>query len=101
TPHTQRRPTVVSPAASPGQYVAVQHLLSSAHTGGKCGSVSRLPGARAVRSSPGVDQALHGNEIPIDVELVRTLVGRVMPDYADAPVRRLESSGSTNVLFRL
>ncbi len=48
-----------------------------------------------------MDHALHGNEIPIDIELVRTLVGRVMPDYADAPVRRLASSGSTNVLFRL
>lgn len=51
--------------------------------------------------SPGVVRALHSNEIPIDTELVRTLVGRVMPDYADAPVRRLASSGSTNALFRL
>ena len=51
--------------------------------------------------SPGVDRALHCNEIPIDIELVRTLVSRVMPDYADAPVRRLASSGSTNALFRL
>ena len=48
-----------------------------------------------------MDRALHSDEIPIDVELVRTLVGRVMPDYADAPVRRLASSGSTNALFRL
>jgi aminoglycoside phosphotransferase (APT) family kinase protein len=48
-----------------------------------------------------VVRALHFNEIPIDIELVRTLVGRVMPDYADAPVRRLASSGSTNALFRL
>ena len=29
------------------------------------------------------------------------LVGRAMPAYADAPVRRLASSGSTNALFRL
>jgi len=48
-----------------------------------------------------VTQALHSDEIPIDAELVRLLVGRVMPAYADAPVRRLASSGSTNALFRL
>ena len=59
----------------------------------------RKPGA--VGLSPGVDRVLHSNEIPIDIELVRTLVGRVMPDYSDAPVRRLASSGSTNALFRL
>lgn len=46
-------------------------------------------------------QALHSDEIPIDAELVRLLVSRVMPAYADAPVRRLVSSGSTNALFRL
>jgi aminoglycoside phosphotransferase (APT) family kinase protein len=48
-----------------------------------------------------VTQALHSDEIPIDAELVRLLVSRVMPAYADAPVRRLPSSGSTNALFRL
>jgi aminoglycoside phosphotransferase (APT) family kinase protein len=48
-----------------------------------------------------VAQALHSDEIPIDAELVRRLVGRVMPAYADTPVRRLASSGSTNALFRL
>ena len=46
-------------------------------------------------------RALHSDEIPIDVELVRGLVSRAMPAYADAPIRRLASSGSTNVLFRL
>lgn len=46
-------------------------------------------------------QALHSDEIPIDAELVRLLISRVMPVYADAPVRRLPSSGSTNALFRL
>ena len=46
-------------------------------------------------------QALHSDEIPIDAELVRLLVSRVMPANADAPVRRLASSGSTNALFRL
>ena len=51
--------------------------------------------------SPGVARSLHSDEIPIDAELVRGLVGRAMPAYADAPVRRLASSGSTNALFRL
>jgi aminoglycoside phosphotransferase (APT) family kinase protein len=48
-----------------------------------------------------VARALHSDEIPIDAELVRGLVSRAMPAYADAPVRRLASSGSTNALFRL
>ena len=46
-------------------------------------------------------RALHADEIPIDADLVRGLVRRAMPEYADAPVRRLASSGSTNALFRL
>jgi aminoglycoside phosphotransferase (APT) family kinase protein len=48
-----------------------------------------------------VARALHSDEIPIDAELVRALVGRAMPDYAGVPLRRLPSSGSTNALFRL
>ncbi len=51
--------------------------------------------------SAGMVRGLHPDEIPVDVELVRALVGRAMPDHADAPVRRLASSGSTNSLFRL
>ena len=35
------------------------------------------------------------------MHVVRGLVSREMPDLADAPVRRLASSGSTNALFRL
>ena len=46
-------------------------------------------------------RALHSDEIPIDVELVRALVSRAMPAHADAPIHRLASSGSTNALFRL
>lgn len=46
-------------------------------------------------------RALHSDQIPINVELVRALVRRAMPDHAEAPVRRLPSSGSTNALFRL
>jgi aminoglycoside phosphotransferase (APT) family kinase protein len=48
-----------------------------------------------------VARALHSDEIPIDVELVRRLVSRAMPAHADAPVSPLASSGSTNALFRL
>ncbi len=46
-------------------------------------------------------RALHSDEIPIDSALVRDLVRRAMPAFADMPVRRLASSGSTNALFRL
>jgi aminoglycoside phosphotransferase (APT) family kinase protein len=48
-----------------------------------------------------VAEVLHDDEIPIDAGLVRALVDRAMPHYADLPVRRLGSSGSTNALFRL
>jgi len=51
--------------------------------------------------SPGVAPALHSDEIPIDVELVQGLLRRALPAHADAPVRQLASSGSTNALFRL
>jgi hypothetical protein len=51
--------------------------------------------------SSGVARALHSDEIPIDAELVQGLVRRAMPAHADAPVRRLASSGSTNALFRV
>ena len=43
---------------------------------------------------------LHDDEIPIDAGLVRALVDRAMPQYAGLPVRRLDSSGSSNALFR-
>jgi len=44
---------------------------------------------------------LHDDEIPIDTGLVRALVDRAMPGHAGLLVRRLESSGSSNALFRL
>lgn len=56
---------------------------------------------RTVGLSPGVAQALHPDEIPIDAEFVRRLVRRAMPAYVDWPVRPLASNGSTNALFRL
>lgn len=48
-----------------------------------------------------MSRVLHSDEIPIDIGLVRALVERAMPQYGDLPVRQLESSGSTNALFRL
>lgn len=48
-----------------------------------------------------VPPVLHDDEIPIDAELVRDLIRRAMPQYADLPVRPLASTGSTNALFRL
>lgn len=50
--------------------------------------------------TPRVAGVLHEDEIPIDTGLVRALVDRAMPHYVDLPVRRLDSSGSSNALFR-
>ena len=44
---------------------------------------------------------LHEDELAIDRALVRRLVNRSLPQYAGLDVRRLESSGSSNALFRL
>jgi hypothetical protein len=59
-----------------------------------------LPGLRGARLTPRVTGVLHDDEIPIDTGLVRALVDRAMPRYVGLPVRRLDSSGSTNALFR-
>jgi aminoglycoside phosphotransferase (APT) family kinase protein len=45
--------------------------------------------------------ALHENELTIDADLVRRLVKRSFPEYADLGVAPLASSGSSNALFRL
>jgi aminoglycoside phosphotransferase (APT) family kinase protein len=50
--------------------------------------------------TPRVAGVLHDDEIPIDTGLVRALVDRAMPHYVGLPVRRLDSSGSSNALFR-
>lgn len=44
---------------------------------------------------------LHDDEIPIEIELVRKLVDDQFPTYAKLPLRKLDASGSSNVLFRL
>jgi len=59
---------------------------------------SPLQGLRLFAKVAGI---LHDDEIPIRTELVRALVDRAMPDYAGLPVRRLDSSGSSNALFCL
>lgn len=46
-------------------------------------------------------EALHEDELPIDVGLVRALLGRTLPDLASLPLSRLRTTGSTNALFRL
>ncbi len=48
-----------------------------------------------------VSGALHHDELRIDLPLVRALVDRAHPEFAALPLRRLESSGSSNALFRL
>lgn len=45
--------------------------------------------------------ALHADELPIDVALVRRLVESSLPSYAGLPVAPLPVTGSTNALFRL
>jgi aminoglycoside phosphotransferase (APT) family kinase protein len=44
---------------------------------------------------------LHHDEIPVALPLVRALVDVSFPDLAILPLRPLESSGSSNALFRL
>jgi len=44
---------------------------------------------------------LHDDELAIDETLVRSLLGTLSSTYDDLPLRRLESSGSSNALFRL
>lgn len=51
--------------------------------------------------SSAVTGVLHDDELPIDTGLVRALIDRAMPGDVDLPVRRLDSSGSSNALFRL
>lgn len=46
-------------------------------------------------------RALHGDELPVDIGLVRALVDDQLPAYAPLPLHRLAASGSDNALFRL
>jgi aminoglycoside phosphotransferase (APT) family kinase protein len=55
----------------------------------------------AARRCWGYGVRLHEDEIEIDLPLVRALVDRSLPDLAGHPLRRLDTSGSSNVLYRL
>lgn len=44
---------------------------------------------------------LHDDEIAVDEDLVRRLLRGLSPAYDGLPLRRLDSSGSSNALFRL
>ena len=44
---------------------------------------------------------LHENEFEIHQDLVRALLASQMPDLADRPLSRLDSSGTVNVIYRL
>ncbi|MCB0972243.1 MAG: aminoglycoside phosphotransferase family protein [Acidimicrobiales bacterium] len=44
---------------------------------------------------------LHDDEVPIDVDLVRRLIGRDLPDLSDEPIVRVVGSGTSNAMFRL
>ena len=45
--------------------------------------------------------ALHEDELAVDAGLVRQLVDRSLPRYADLSIEPLSASGSSNALFRL
>jgi aminoglycoside phosphotransferase (APT) family kinase protein len=44
---------------------------------------------------------MHGDELQIDVALVRRLLAAQFPKWADLPLRRVEPSGTVNAIFRL
>ncbi|MGW5618198.1 aminoglycoside phosphotransferase family protein [Streptomyces sp. NPDC003877] len=44
---------------------------------------------------------MHADEVDIDARLVRRLVAGRFPQWAGLPLRRLESSGTENAMFRL
>jgi aminoglycoside phosphotransferase (APT) family kinase protein len=54
-----------------------------------------------LRLSSTVAGVLHDDELSIDTGLVRALIDQAMPGHVDLSVRRLDSSGSSNALFRL
>jgi aminoglycoside phosphotransferase (APT) family kinase protein len=48
-----------------------------------------------------VTSRLHDDELLIDVQLVRALVDRTVPEFASLPLKPLRRSGSSNALFWL
>ncbi|MFE6507807.1 aminoglycoside phosphotransferase family protein [Nocardioides sp. NPDC057767] len=51
--------------------------------------------------SAAMNVPMHDDELMIDEDLVRCLLRRDLPAHADLPLRPLDSTGSTNRLFRL
>lgn len=49
----------------------------------------------------GVVAKMHEDELEIDDELVRGLLARQFPEWADLPLERVEPSGTDNAIFRL
>lgn len=48
-----------------------------------------------------MENKMHKDEIPINIELVRKLVDNKVPHFASLPLRRLSASGSSNIQFLL
>src|SRR5687767_15238496 len=71
----------VPPGSLPGQGPAGTPPVWGIQAAGSCVWKS-FADCRTVGLSPVVAQALHSDEIPIDADLVRGLVGRAMPAYA-------------------
>ncbi|MBG6238135.1 aminoglycoside phosphotransferase (APT) family kinase protein [Mycetocola sp. CAN_C7] len=44
---------------------------------------------------------MHDDEIPVDAELVRTLILDQYPEAADLPIRQVRSTGTVNAVYRL
>ncbi|MDX6357730.1 MAG: hypothetical protein QOH37_784, partial [Nocardioidaceae bacterium] len=61
----------------------------------------RLSPTLQLRWGGAVTGRLHDDELPIDERLVRSLLGTLPTSYDALPLRRLDSSGSSNTLFRL
>jgi aminoglycoside phosphotransferase (APT) family kinase protein len=45
--------------------------------------------------------AMHIDELAIEEELVRRLLGEQFPEWVDLPLLRVEASGTVNAIFRL
>src|SRR3954447_23361369 len=44
---------------------------------------------------------MHADEVPIATETVRGLIDEQLPEWRALPIRRLETAGTVNAVFRL
>ena len=58
-----------------------------------------MGGAEGSGTLPAV--TLHDNEFPVDAGLVHRLLADQMPQWSELPLRKLETSGTVNVAYRL